>query len=57
MSRRALPAHSTPRSIGCSILKYWVIGTTVALFIAALVGMQFVQQHVLPELRPSRIAC
>lgn len=29
-------------------LKYWVIGTTVALFIAALVGMQFVQQQFFP---------
>jgi multidrug efflux pump subunit AcrB len=30
-------------------LKYWVIGTTVALFIAALVGMQFVQQQFFPS--------
>ena len=30
-------------------LKYWVIGTTVALFVAALVGMQFVQQQFFPS--------
>jgi multidrug efflux pump subunit AcrB len=30
-------------------LKYWVIGTTVALFIAGLVGMQFVQQQFFPS--------
>ena len=30
-------------------LKYWVIGTTVALFIGALVGMQFVQQQFFPS--------
>src|SRR6476661_5627324 len=29
-------------------LKYWVIGTTVALFVASLVGMQFVQQQFFP---------
>jgi multidrug efflux pump subunit AcrB len=29
-------------------LKYWVIGGTVALFISALVGMQFVQQQFFP---------
>ncbi|HXN67643.1 MAG TPA: efflux RND transporter permease subunit, partial [Bradyrhizobium sp.] len=30
-------------------LKYWVIGATVALFVAALVGMQFVQQQFFPS--------
>ena len=30
-------------------LKYWVIGATVALFVAALVGMQFVQQQFFPN--------
>ena len=30
-------------------LKYWVIGTTVALFVASLVGMQFVQQQFFPS--------
>ena len=30
-------------------LKYWVIGTTVALFVAALAGMQFVQQQFFPS--------
>jgi multidrug efflux pump subunit AcrB len=30
-------------------IKYWVIGTTVALFVAALVGMQFVQQQFFPS--------
>jgi multidrug efflux pump subunit AcrB len=30
-------------------LKYWVIGATVALFIAALAGMQFVQQQFFPS--------
>lgn len=30
-------------------LKYWVIGATVALFIAALAGMQFVQQQFFPN--------
>jgi multidrug efflux pump subunit AcrB len=29
-------------------LKYWVIGTTVALFVASLAGMQFVQQQFFP---------
>ena len=29
-------------------LKYWVIGATVALFVAALAGMQFVQQQFFP---------
>ena len=30
-------------------LKYWVIGATVALFVAALAGMQFVQQQFFPS--------
>ena len=30
-------------------LKYWVIGATVALFVAALGGMQFVQQQFFPS--------
>ena len=30
-------------------LKYWVIGATVALFVAALAGMQFVQQQFFPN--------
>ena len=30
-------------------LKYWVIGATVALFVAALFGMQFVQQQFFPS--------
>src|SRR6201993_4087358 len=30
-------------------LKYWVIGTTIALFVAGLVGMQFVQQQFFPN--------
>src|SRR5580704_11963876 len=30
-------------------LKYWVIGTTVALFVVAIVGMQFVQQQFFPS--------
>ena len=30
-------------------LKYWVIGATVALFVAALLGMQFVQQQFFPS--------
>ena len=30
-------------------LKYWVIGGTVALFVVALVGMQFVQQQFFPS--------
>jgi multidrug efflux pump subunit AcrB len=30
-------------------LKYWVIGSTVALFVAGLVGMQFVQQQFFPS--------
>ena len=30
-------------------MKYLVIGTTVALFVAALVGMQFVQQQFFPS--------
>ena len=30
-------------------LKYWVIGTTVALFVVALAGMQFVQQQFFPS--------
>jgi multidrug efflux pump len=30
-------------------IRYWVIGTTVALFVAALVGMQFVQQQFFPS--------
>ena len=29
-------------------MKYWVIGMTVALFVAGLVGMQFVQQQFFP---------
>src|SRR5580700_6797455 len=29
-------------------LKYWVIGITVALFVASLAGMQFVQQQFFP---------
>jgi multidrug efflux pump subunit AcrB len=29
-------------------IRYWVIGTTVALFVAGLVGMQFVQQQFFP---------
>ena len=30
-------------------VKYWVIGVTAALFVAALVGMQFVQQQFFPS--------
>jgi len=30
-------------------VKYWVIGATVALFVAALAGMQFVQQQFFPS--------
>ena len=30
-------------------LRYWVIGATVALFVAALAGMQFVQQQFFPS--------
>ena len=30
-------------------IKYWVIGTTAALFVAGLVGMQFVQQQFFPN--------
>lgn len=30
-------------------LKYWVIGATVALFVASLAGMQFVQQQFFPS--------
>jgi len=30
-------------------LKYWVIGATIALFFAALAGMQFVQQQFFPN--------
>ncbi len=30
-------------------LRHWVIGSTVALFIASLVGMQFVQQQFFPS--------
>jgi multidrug efflux pump len=30
-------------------LRYWVIGATVALFVAALAGMQFVQQQFFPN--------
>jgi multidrug efflux pump subunit AcrB len=30
-------------------LKYWVIGATVALFVAAIAGMQFVQQQFFPS--------
>jgi multidrug efflux pump len=30
-------------------VKYWVIGTTIALFVAGLVGMQFVQQQFFPN--------
>ena len=30
-------------------LKYWVIGATVALFVVALAGMQFVQQQFFPS--------
>jgi multidrug efflux pump len=30
-------------------LKYWVIGAAVALFVAALAGMQFVQQQFFPS--------
>jgi multidrug efflux pump len=30
-------------------MKYWVIGTTAALFVAGLVGMQFVQQQFFPN--------
>jgi multidrug efflux pump subunit AcrB len=30
-------------------LKYWVIGATIALFFAALAGMQFVQQQFFPS--------
>jgi multidrug efflux pump subunit AcrB len=29
-------------------IRYWVIGTTVALFLAGLAGMQFVQQQFFP---------
>jgi multidrug efflux pump len=30
-------------------IRYWVIGTTIVLFVAALVGMQFVQQQFFPS--------
>ena len=48
MSRRVSPARST--GAGCVLhLKYWVIGASVALFVASLVGMQFVQQLFFPS--------
>ena len=48
MSRRALPAFHTVLDRVLH-LKYWVIGATVALFVVALAGMQFVQQQFFPS--------
>ena len=49
MSRRASPATFHTVLDRVLHLKYWVIGATVALFVAALAGMQFVQQQFFPS--------